>query len=171
MDLLSISQIKIWVITSKQLIQKVVTVRSSEKRCYGAIADADGNITFKGGANVDSDNFISPAGNWTIDSDGFLTLIESAADTSEKLKDFFTSPTVSSDDIVITGIKLKNRENEAMYGSTGYVLELENDLVADSDLDTVAAQIGDSIIGAKFRNMSGELVYNPLIEFGDMISF
>lgn len=135
---------------------------------YGAIADADGNITFKGGANVDSDNFISPAGNWTIDSDGFLTLIESATDTSEKLKDFFTSPTVSSDDIVITGIKLKNRENESMYGSTGYVLELENDLVADSDLDTVAAQIGDSIIGIKFRNMSGELAYNPLIEFGDM---
>ena len=45
---------------------------------------------------------------------------------------------------------------------------MENDLVADSDLETVAAQIGDSIIGAKFRNMSGELAYNPLIEFGDM---
>lgn len=135
---------------------------------YSAVVDADGNVTFKGGASIDSESFISPTGNWTIDSDGFLTLIESAADTSEKLKDFFTSPTVSSDDIVITGIKLKNRENEAMYGSTGYVLELENDLVADSDLDTVAAQIGDSIIGAKFRNMSGELAYNPLIEFGDM---
>ena len=135
---------------------------------YNAVVDADGNVTFKGGASIDSESFISPTGNWTIDSDGFLTLIESAADTSEKLKDFFTSPTVSSDDIVITGIKLKNRENEAMYGSTGYVLKLENDLVADSDLDTVAAQIGDSIIGAKFRNMSGELVYNPLIEFGDM---
>lgn len=135
---------------------------------YGAIVDADGNITFKGGASIDSDNFISPAGNWTIDNDGFLTLIESATDASEKLKDFFTSPTVSSDDIIITGIKLKNRENESMYGSTGYVLELENDLVADSDLDTVAAQIGDSIIGVKFRNMSGELAYNPLIEFGDM---
>ena len=141
---------------------------SNVQEDYGAIADADGNITFKGGANVGSDNFISPAGNWSIDNDGFLTLIESATDTSEKLKDFFTSPTVSSDDIVITGIKLKNRENESMYGSTGYVLKLENDLVADSDLDTVAAQIGDSIIGAKFRNMSGELVYNPLIEFGDM---
>lgn len=141
---------------------------SNVQEDYGAIADADGNITFKGGANVDSDNFISPVGNWSIDNDGFLTLIESATDTSEKLKDFFTSPTVSSDDIIITGIKLKNRENEAMYGSTGYVLELENDLVADSDLDTVAAQIGDSIIGAKFRNMSGELAYNPLIEFGDM---
>lgn len=133
-----------------------------------AVVDADGNVTFKGGASVDSENFISPTGNWTIDSDGFLTLVESAADTSEKLKDFFESPTVSSDDIVITGIKLENRENEAMYGSTGYVLELENNLIADSDLDTVAAQIGDSIIGAKFRNMSGELAYNPLIEFGDM---
>lgn len=141
---------------------------SNVQEDYNAVVDADGNVTFKGGASIDSESFISPTGNWTIDSDGFLTLIESAADTSEKLKDFFTSPTVSSDDIVITGIKLKNRENEAMYGSTGYVLKLENDLVADSDLDTVAAQIGDSIIGAKFRNMSGELVYNPLIEFGDM---
>ena len=141
---------------------------SNTQEDYNAVVDADGNVTFKGGASIDSESFISPTGNWTIDSDGFLTLIESAADTSEKLKDFFTSPTVSSDDIVITGIKLKNRENEAMYGSTGYVLELENDLVNDVDLDTVAAQIGDSIIGAKFRNMSGELAYNPLIEFGDM---
>lgn len=133
-----------------------------------AVVDADGNVIFKGGASIDSESFISPAGNWTIDSDGFLTLIESATDASEKLKDFFTSPTVSSDDIIITGIKLKNKENEAMYGNTGYVLELENELVADSSLDTVAAQIGDSIIGAKFRSMSGELAYNPLIEFGDM---
>lgn len=141
---------------------------SNVQEDYNAVVDDDGNVTFKGGASIDSESFISPTGNWTIDSDGFLTLIESVADTSEKLKDFFESPTVSSDDIIITGIKLKNRENEAMYGSTGYVLELENDLVADSNLDTVAAQIGDSIIGVKFRNMSGELAYNPLIEFGDM---
>lgn len=141
---------------------------SNVQEDYNAVVDDDGNVTFKGGASIDSESFISPTGNWTIDSDGFLTLIESATDTSEKLKDFFESPTVSSDDIVITGIKLKNRENEAMYGSAGYVLELENDLVNDVDLDTVAAQIGDSIIGAKFRNMSGELAYNPLIEFGDM---
>lgn len=141
---------------------------SNTQEDYNAVVDADGNVTFKGGASIDSESFISPTENWTIDSDGFLTLIESAADTSEKLKDFFESPTVSSDDIVITGIKLKNKENKAMYGSAGYVLELENDLVNDVDLDTVAAQIGDSIIGAKFRNMSGELAYNPLIEFGDM---
>lgn len=141
---------------------------SNVQEDYSAIVDDNGNLKFKGGASIDSENFISPVGNWTIDNDGFLTLIESSTDTSERLKDFFESPTVSSDDIVITGIKLKNKENESMYGSTGYVLELENDLVEDSDLETVAAQIGDSIIGIKFRNMSGELAYNPLIEFGDM---
>lgn len=135
---------------------------------YSAVVDADGNVRFKGGASIDSENFVSPTGNWTIDSDGFLTLIESTTDTAEKLKDFFESPTVSSDDIVITGVKLKNRENESMYGNAGYVLELENDLVSDADLDTTAAQIGDSIIGVKFRSMLGELAYNPLIEFGDM---
>lgn len=141
---------------------------SNVQEFYGAIADADGNITFKGGANIDSDNFISPAGNWTIDNDGFLTLIESVTDTSEKLKDFFTSPTVSSDDIVITGIKVKNKNSVSMYGETGYILELENDLVSDDDIDTVTAQIGDALIGVKFRSMSGELAYNPIIEFGDM---
>lgn len=135
---------------------------------YSAVVDTDGNVRFKGGASIDSDNFVNPVGNWTIDNDGFLTLIESATDTSEKLKDFFESPTVSSDDIVITGVKLKNKENEFVYGNTGYVLELENDLVSDADLDTTAAQIGDSIIGVKFRSMLGELAYNPLIEFGDM---
>lgn len=141
---------------------------SNVQEDYSAIADADGNITFKGGASVDSENFVSPTGNWTIDNDGFLTLIESTTDTSEKLKDFFTSPTVSSDDIVITGIKIKNKNSVSMYGETGYVLELENDLVSDDDIATVAAQISDALIGVKFRSMSGELAYNPLIEFGDM---
>ena len=141
---------------------------SNVQEDYSAVVDVDGNVTFKGGASVDSENFVSPTGNWTIDNDGFLTLIESATDTSEKLKDFFTSPTVSSDDIVITGIKVKNKNSVSMYGKTGYVLELENDLVSDDDIGTVAAQIGDALIGVKFRSMSGELAYNPLIEFGDM---
>lgn len=141
---------------------------SNVQEDYSAVADVDGNVTFKGGSSVDSENFVSPAGNWSIDNDGFLTLIESTTDTSEKLKDFFTSPTVSSDDIVITGVKVKNKNSVSMYGETGYVLELENDLVSDDDISTVTAQIGDALIGVKFRSMSGELAYNPLIEFGDM---
>lgn len=150
---------------------------SNVQEDYNAVVDDDGNVTFKGGASIDSESFISPTGNWTIDSDGFLTLIESVADTSEKLKDFFTSPTVSSDDIVITGIKVTNGQSNddtdtdysGMYGEEGYVLELENELIDTDQLQTVANIIGEQIVGARFRNLEGDLVYNPLVEFGDMV--
>ena len=78
------------------------------------------------------------------------------------------SPTLSSDDIVITGIRVKNKESESLFGTAGYVLELENNLLSDSDLGTVAAWIGGNLVGAKFRNLQGDLLYNPLLEFGDM---
>ena len=55
-----------------------------------------------------------------------------------------------------------------MYGKDGYVMELENDLLSDADLETVAGWIGDNLIGKSFRSMEGSLIYNPLTEFGDM---
>lgn len=30
------------------------------------------------------------------------------------------------------------------------------------------AWIGGNLVGAKFRNLQGDLLYNPLLEFGDM---
>lgn len=135
---------------------------------YGATVGADGYLVFGGGSSADSDGFISPnVGNWYLDSDGYLTLKEGAGNPI-RLRDYFSSPTLSSDDIVITGIKIKNTESDAMYGKDGYVLELENDLLSDADLETVAGWIGDNLIGKSFRSMEGSLIYNPLTEFGDM---
>lgn len=136
---------------------------------YGAKVNADGFVEFTGGSAVDGTNFVAPThGNWTVDTDGYLVLLENIPSNVEQLKDFVNFPTVSSDDIVITGVKLKNKNSVSMQGTTGYVLEIENDLVSDDDIETVATQIGDALIGIKFRSMSGELAYNPLIEFGDM---
>lgn len=136
---------------------------------YGAKVNTDGFVEFTGGSAIDGTNFVTPThGNWTVDTDGYLVLLESIPANVEQLKDFVNFPTVSSDDIVITGIKLKNKNSVSMQGTTGYVLEMENDLVSDDDIWTVAAQIGDALIGIKFRSMSGDLAYNPLIEFGDM---
>lgn len=135
---------------------------------YGATVGADGYLTFGGGSSADSDGFVSPnAGNWYLDSDGYLTLKEGVGNPT-RLRDYLSSPTLSSDDIVITGIKVKNTESDAMYGKDGYVLELENDLLSDADLGTVAGWIGDNLIGKSFRSMEGSLIYNPLTEFGDM---
>ena len=94
-----------------------------------------------------------------------------------ELKDYGNPPTLSSDDIVITGIKITNGQSDddtdtdysGMYGEEGYVLELENELIDTDQLQTVANIIGEQIVGARFRNLEGDLVYNPLVEFGDMV--
>lgn len=94
-----------------------------------------------------------------------------------ELKDYGNPPTLSSDDIVITGIKITNEQSNddtetdysGMYGEEGYVLELENELIDTDQLQTVANIIGEQIVGARFRNLEGDLVYDPLVEFGDMV--
>lgn len=113
--------------------------------------------------------------NARIDNRGYLQFIkwnfgavENGSLVPLKLEDYVNSPTLSSDDIVITGIRVKNKESESLFGTAGYVLELENNLLSDSDLGTVAAWIGGDLVGAKFRNLQGDLIYNPLLEFGDM---
>lgn len=113
--------------------------------------------------------------NARIDNRGYLQFVkwnfgavENGSLVPTKLEDYVNSPTLSSDDIVITGIRVKNKESESLFGTAGYVLELENNLLSDSDLGTVAAWIGGNLIGARFRNLQGDLIYNPLLEFGDM---
>lgn len=108
--------------------------------------------------------------NARLDSNGSLQFIRWNLDAtpSIELKDYISMPTVSSDDIVITGINVINGDNSETYGTSGYILSMENNLVGESDLATVAAQIGDSIIGAKFRNLQGDMAFNPLLEFGDV---
>ena len=108
--------------------------------------------------------------NARLDSNGSLQFVGWNLDAtpSIELKDYISMPAVSSDDIVITGINIISGDNSGTYGTSGYILSMENNLVGESDLATVAAQIGDSIIGTKFRNLQGDMAFNPLLEFGDV---
>lgn len=142
-----------------------------------ATVDTDGFIHF-GDANpsIDTDGFVSLPG-WTINAEGFLALTSGPGSDVQRLMAYANPPALSSDDIVITGIRLKNGETDnntdtdhsGMYGEEGYVLELENELIDSDQLQTVANIIGEQIVGARFRNLEGDLVYNPLVEFGDMV--
>lgn len=117
--------------------------------------------------------------NARIDYSGNLRFIKWDFEKTDvpELKDYGNPPTLSSDDIIITGIRVKNgqsnddtdAEYSGMYGEEGYVLELENELIDTDQLETVASIIGEQIVGARFRNLEGDLVYNPLVEFGDMV--
>ena len=107
---------------------------------------------------------------------GFIKWDFEKADIPD-LKNYGNPPALSSDDIIITGIRVKNGQSNddtdseyyGMYGKEGYLLELENELIDSDQLETVASIIGEQIVGARFRNLEGDLVYNPLIEFGDMV--
>lgn len=129
--------------------------------------DSEGFIKFGGGSAIDSSGYISPVGDWMIDSDGFLYLNE-GVNAPQRLRDYLSAPTLSTDNIVITGIQVKSGDTSYQYGSNEYVLQIENTLLQANQLPVVAEWIGTSLIGKQFRSMEGDLLYNPLIEFGDM---
>lgn len=142
-----------------------------------ATVDADGFIHFGDASpSIDTNGFASLPG-WTINAEGFLALTSGPGSDVQRLMAYANPPALSSDDIVITGIKVTNGQSNddtntdysGMYGEEGYVLELENELIDTDQLQTVANIIGEQIVGARFRNLEGDLVYNPLVEFGDMV--
>lgn len=132
-----------------------------------AILDSDGFLKFGGGSDADSDSYVSPAGDWMIDSDGYLYLNE-GVNAPQRLRDYMSSPTLSTDDIVITGIQVRSGDEYYQVGTDEYVLSMENNLLQTDQLYYAALLIGDALLGKKFRSMEGDLLYNPLIEFGDM---
>lgn len=142
-----------------------------------ATVDADGFIHF-GDVNpsIDADSFVSLPG-WTINAEGFLALTSGPGSDVQRLMAYANPPVISSDDIVITGVRLKNGETNnntdtdysGMYGEEGYVLELENELIDSDQLETVANIIGEQLVGVRFRNLEGDLVYEPSVEFSDMV--
>lgn len=129
--------------------------------------DSEGFLKFGGGSAIDSSGYISPVGDWMIDPDGFLYLSE-GVNAPQRLRDYLSAPTLSTDNIVITGIQVKSGDASYQYGSNEYVLQIENTLLQANQLPVVAEWIGASLIGKQFRSMEGDLLYNPLIEFGDM---
>lgn len=109
--------------------------------------------------------------NARMDTRGYLQFKKwnFSEDDKPEFEDFVNSPTFSTSDIQITGIQVKNGEKTYLSGEKGYVLELENRLVAEESLQTVAGWLGDALNNVTFRSMEGELADNPLIEFGDVV--
>ena len=80
---------------------------------------------------------------------------------------------VDTDDVVITGVKTnyydeENNEQSAIYGVDGYVLLIENPLIAGKEQEAVDL-IGNVMVGGRFRQFSGDLVSNPTCEFMDPV--
>lgn len=80
----------------------------------------------------------------------------------------FSSLTVETDDVVITGIQCEDADgNTILSGSEGYVLAVENELITGQE-QAAMDLIGKSIIGLRVRPFSGDHIAYPLAEFGDL---
>lgn len=83
---------------------------------------------------------------------------------------FRNAPIVSTDDITITGIMLKSDETEYQYGKDDYVLAFENPLVKGHESE-FCEYLANKLVGLTVRPMSGDIMTNPLMEFGDPMLF
>lgn len=82
--------------------------------------------------------------------------------------EFSPGITVDVDDVVITGVQMKdNSGNNYLYGTEGYVLTLDNQLAKGKEYEAVRL-IGTIINGLRFRPFSGSHTAYPMVEFMDL---
>lgn len=88
-----------------------------------------------------------------------------------------TSTSISTDDVVITGVKvIKETETddetvktEYLSGTEGYILSVEgNDLIQGQNGQTIADYLGGKLIGLRFRKLSVTHKSDPSMEAGDL---
>lgn len=77
------------------------------------------------------------------------------------------TPTIATDDVVITGVQTEINETTYLFGEEGYVLNVENQLIEGSPEEALQL-IGGLIVGLKFRPFTIDHVAYPLAEFGDL---
>lgn len=77
------------------------------------------------------------------------------------------TPTIETDDVVITGIQTTIDEKTYLFGNGGYVLNIENQLISGNPQEAVN-RIGALLVGIRFRPFSIDHTAYPLAEFGDI---
>lgn len=141
-----------------------------EDELNGGVYD-DGTPKFQTGDNADGGSY-APWSEGDVHSGGtFKDLLSSHHFIS------YTSPEISTDDVVITGILVKeyspdvNKDEVVPYltGTEGYVLSIEeNRFIPPGRGQEVAAYLGSRLIGLRFRPLSFSCLSDPTIEAGDV---
>ena len=73
-------------------------------------------------------------------------------------------PTVSTDNVIITGVKVEYNKKEVLLGTEDYIISVkDNPFVADKE-NEVCQYLSDRLIGLSFRPLSCQMVNNPLFE-------
>lgn len=139
-----------------------------EDNVDGGAFDVTTEPSYQSGDNKDGGNFTDYSSGDSVDGGTFLNQRQ-----YHHLYDIMTTPTISTDDVVITGLKVsvvdsEGVETSSLFGSAGYVLEIANNpLISREQVTTIANSVGAMIVGMKFRPLSISVIGDPSIEAGD----
>lgn len=128
----------------------------------------DDTTPYASGDNADGGNFTNYSSGDSVDGGTFEQMKK-----YHHFYNFGNTPTLSVDDVVITGIKVMYEQDDSTYsklfGSNGYVLSIENNplIQSQSDADIVANNVGAKIVGMRFRPFSANILSDPSVEAGD----
>lgn len=144
---------------------------------FEAESDLDGGQfdsakAYATGASKDGGNFTDYSSGASADGGTFFT------NRNVHRLYAFSSITVNTDDVVITGVRVTERSvtvgskttNGGTYtvGTEGYVLDVSNNpLIIPGTGKSVADRIGAKVIGLRFRPFSGKHICVPSLEAGD----
>lgn len=130
---------------------------------------------YASGDSADGGDFVDYSSGDSVDSGSFEN------QSSRCVLPLFSSLTVYTDDVVVTGIRV-TAQNEAvtegtprtgetsLFGSEGYVLAIANNpLISYGRAAEFAAIIAKRVVGMRFRPFSGKHVLDPTLEAGDPV--
>ena len=78
---------------------------------------------------------------------------------------------IATENIEITGIQIVPIDEEKqtyLSGAEGYVISIEENPLAQDDIERLASQIAQKLIGFSFRPFTAESLSNPAVEAGDV---
>lgn len=73
-------------------------------------------------------------------------------------------PTVSTDNVVITGVKVEYNKIEVLSGTEDYLIIVKDNPFVDGKENEVCQYLANRLIGLSFRPLSCQMVNNPLFE-------
>lgn len=121
--------------------------------------------------NIDGGNYFVYENDNIIDGGDFTTYESDLIIDGGNFTDYappnitkIKPPTVSTDNVVITGVKVEYNKKEVVSGTEDYLIIVkDNPFVADKE-NEVCQYLADRLIGLSFRPLSCQMVNNPLFE-------
>lgn len=134
----------------------------------GGTFDNIDTVSYQSGDSVDGGNFIDYNSGDNIDGGTFLDM--------KKYHHIYalSQATIGTDDVIITGLKVKAQGTESDYGETvlfgteGYVIEITNPLITENTAGIIANSVGPKIVGMRFRPCNVSALSDPSREAGDV---